>query len=330
MPATEKPSRSELVRQRRGGAPRQKDRRKNHAAQPRGKTAHGHPVLMRGIRAELPVRRRPKSTPRRRYDISLRTPGAAIQLPAMPVVQPTLRWLSALAAALLAVFAWQLWHSPAYRVSGATITGLARLPEHEINLVLGLGDAPVFTLNPADMERDLRAAFPELLEAAVEVQWPNLVNVTVVEREPVLLWQNPQGMVLVDATGVSFLARADASSLLVIQAPQVIFAPALDAEGALIANPYIGRQLLSAAQVQAILTVSRLAPQGAAMIFDPEHGMGWHDPRGWDVFFGVDGSEIEARMRVYTALIAQLERDGIAPELISVEHLHAPYYRMDQ
>jgi hypothetical protein len=36
------------------------------------------------------------------------------------------------------------------------------------------------------------------------------------------------------------------------------------------------------------------------------------------------------KMAVYQALVDQLKSEGIQPALISVEYVHAPYYRMER
>ena len=82
--------------------------------------------------------------------------------------------------------------------------------------------------------------------------------------------------------------------------------------------------------VAAIVTTNEYTPENTILNFDPQHGLGWHDTkRGWDIYFGMDVSNIEEKLTVYKAIKAQLKEDGISPVLISVEHLHAPYYRLE-
>ena len=68
----------------------------------------------------------------------------------------------------------------------------------------------------------------------------------------------------------------------------------------------------------------------AALVYDPQHGLGWKDSHGWDVFFGVKGDDIPSKIVVYKAIAKQLQADGTTPVLINVEHIHAPYYRLEQ
>ncbi len=48
-------------------------------------------------------------------------------------------------------------------------------------------------LKSSDLENRLRLNYPELSSAHVTVGLPNTLSVSVVEREPVLLWQQANG-----------------------------------------------------------------------------------------------------------------------------------------
>ena len=308
-------------------------------APPAGKTAQGAPVLMRGATLDVPVQKKKKARVRKRVDISLGASGAEVQLPPVPFLQPSWRWLSALLAAGLLVVLGMLFSYPAFLVETIEIKGLQRLDAREIHLVLGLQDAPIVALNPAVMENDLLQAFPEFRSVAVRVGLPNEVSIEVDERQPVLGWLNAQGLVLVDETGFSFPARGlvtDAGEdsldggqrLPVIEAPNLIMAPPEDADPLQTLNPYVGRQLLTAGQVAGILKISEKAPPGARILFDPAHGIGWEDPAGWIVYFGPDGGDISAKLQMYATIVLDLQSRDIFPAFISIEYLHAPYYRM--
>ncbi len=48
---------------------------------------------------------------------------------------------------------------------------------------------PIFLLKPADLETRLRLNYPELASAKVIDLLPNVVSVDVVERKPVIRWE---------------------------------------------------------------------------------------------------------------------------------------------
>jgi hypothetical protein len=71
-------------------------------------------------------------------------------------------------------------------------------------------------------------------------------------------------------------------------------------------------------------------PADTLLVYDSEHGLGWNDPNGWEVFFGAEDQDMEMKLMVYQALVDRLQSEGIQPALISVEYVHAPYYRMER
>jgi len=57
--------------------------------------------------------------------------------------------------------------------------------------------------------------------------------------------------------------------------------------------------------------------------------MGWIDPRGWKVYFGIDLSDLQVKEAEYQVIVDHLTQQGITPVMISVEFPHAPYYRTE-
>ncbi len=81
--------------------------------------------------------------------------------------------------------------------------------------------------------------------------------------------------------------------------------------------------------VKAVLILSKQAPKNTALVYDAQHGLGWKDARGWEVYFG-DAQDVRMKLDVYKAIITQLMADDSQPALVSVEYVHAPYYRLDK
>ena len=81
--------------------------------------------------------------------------------------------------------------------------------------------------------------------------------------------------------------------------------------------------------VKAVLVLSKQAPKNTALVYDAQHGLGWKDARGWEVYFG-DAQDVTMKLRVYKAIINQLMADDTQPTLVSVEYVHAPYYRLEK
>jgi hypothetical protein len=76
--------------------------------------------------------------------------------------------------------------------------------------------------------------------------------------------------------------------------------------------------------------VKEEAPENTSLLYSNRHGLGWKDSRGWQAYFGTDIQDMDAKLKVYKALVQELRSEDIQPVMISVEHLHAPFYRLEQ
>ena len=79
--------------------------------------------------------------------------------------------------------------------------------------------------------------------------------------------------------------------------------------------------------LSAIQALSAYTPEGTTLAYSTTDGLGWVDSRGWQVFFGQTQDDMAVKQSTYQALVAQLEAEGVAPKMISVANVHAPYYR---
>ena len=270
---------------------------------------------------------------KRRFDIALSSPGVEIRLPSMPVVRTGWRLASFVLVAGLLVLLSHLWNSPNYLVQMAEVQGSLRLTSGDINRTLNVYNKSIFTINPHQMENTLLITYPELADVSVQVGLPATILVTLDERLPVLVWQQDANIQWVDADGIAFSPRGEVDALIWVEAhaapplpPRVDDAdPSLDAD--VIAAP---QAFMPPDLVSAILMLGAQAPEGAPLVYDPRHGLGWNDARGWDVYFGMDVADVETKHLVYQAVAERLQADGIQPALINVEHVHAPYYRLER
>jgi hypothetical protein len=302
------------------------------------------PVMARGGMESMAVRRPKRSAPRRRYDFSLGSlvadaPGAEVRLPALPHLQFSWRILSGGIIIMLVACLYMVWKSPAFRISDVQATGLERLTVADLNSTLGvLGDS-VFMLSSNDLEQRLQSMFPELKDVRVKVSIPGTVTISATERQPVLSWTQAQEETdyWVDAEGVAFFPRGNPTTALVrIRAnsnPPGAMSVETDASSALpgVVVPSAPQLRLTPELVSTILALNTIAPPDTLLLYSADHGLGWNDKEhGWKVFFGSETLDINQKLLVYQALAAQLESQGVKPEFISVEYLHAPYYKMER
>ncbi|HSF80125.1 MAG TPA: FtsQ-type POTRA domain-containing protein [Anaerolineales bacterium] len=273
----------------------------------------------------MPLRRESKKKTRRRVDFKLSVPGAEMRLPALPEINFSMRWISGLLVLALSFLLYQMWNSASFLIEEAELIGLQRLSSRDVNTVLDLADEPVFSVDVNQLESKLNTAFPEFSAVSIEVSLPNSVRVTVDERVPILSWHQEGRTVLVDANGVAFPVRGENTST-----------PALVVEAA--SSPPVESELLEAGapaqfmpmeMVSAILSMSAQAPAGIPLAYDAEHGLGWKDPNGWDVYFG-KLNNMAIKLNIYQTLYEKFEKEGIRPALVSVEYIHSPYFRYDR
>jgi cell division protein FtsQ len=305
------------------------------------------PVMVRGGLGGMAFGRSAASrvqkqkSPRRRFDVALNVPGAEVRLPSLPFAQIGSRSVSLLMAVMMIICLFLMWKAPVFMVNTIDTAGLKRLTATDLNTVMGTYGKSIFTLNPNQIEKILHQAFPELSKISVRINLPAKVKVVVNEREPVISWTEDNTEAWVDVEGVSFPPRGTPANTLVRvegygTPPSTQASVQAQAETGLpvspttFATPGIPTIQLPADLVSAILALSAKMPADTVLVYDSEHGLGWNDPNGWEVFFGAEDADMEMKLSVYQTLVDRLKSEGIQPALISVEYVHAPYYRMER
>jgi cell division protein FtsQ len=283
------------------------------------------PVMVRGSVYGLPLQETKRSKSRRRANVSMKVPGVEIRLPAIPQIQFGWRLVSLIVGTILISFVYLAWTAPLLKVTSPEITGLQRLTEQDINVILQLSGKQIFMVNPDQLERKLTESFPEFIGVDVQVDVPNSVKIKVEERTPILIWRQDDKSVLVDANGFAFPLRESAASEpeLIVQAsgpPPVIIETQTKLEPI---------RFLPVEMVSAFVSLSAIVPTDTNLVFDSVHGLGWKDKKGWEVYFG-DVSDIDMKLNVYKAILQKLKKEKIEPALISIEYVHAPYYRLER
>ena len=328
-PSDQATNRADEIRSRRSRNSRGRNAFGSSKSGRKSKSAVMPPVLMRDRRSGAAGKSRRKgSRVKRRYDVALSSPGAEMRLPSLPVIHIGWRLVSGLLAGLLAFTLYTLWTSPMYEVATAEVEGAIRLTDHDINAVANVAGKPIFVVDPRQIKRDLQVAFLELEDVSVEVTVPGGVKVKVVERQPVLAWEEDGRIMWIDSKGVAFPPRGEESPAILVKAENGPISATSEGEDdgeSQALGRYLAPQLVSA-----ILTLSLQAPEDTPLIFTNERGLGWEDPRGWKAYFGMNMEDMEMKLRVYKAVVKRLKNEDIRPELISVEYVHAPYYRVEQ
>lgn len=328
MSAKETPTRADVVRQRR----KQEEARRPNK-RPAARASQPTPTLpRRGVTLDASTQRvKPQTRPVRKYEAAAPAPVTAAQgaarVPALPRIHLRVGWrlLSFFLFAVLGAAIYFAWISPLFRVSPAIVIGSQMLAADEIESALRLSGQPVYLIVPAEVENALRLTFPEIISAEVSVDLPNKVTATIMERQPIIRWEQDSAYAWVDADGVIFRPRGERSDLTVVSASGSPPAGLKSEVDALAPIPYVAAPI-----VESIRLLAPNVPQGSVLLYDPKYGLGWVDAHGWTVWFGADPAQTDVKLRVYAALVESILGRGITPTFINVTYPSAPYYRVGQ
>lgn len=296
-------------------------------------------VIVRG-NIGTPVARRASTHPRRKIAIPLGQPGAELHMPAIPMVNPGWKLLSALITIAMLALISLMYNLPVFQVGIPEVEGVSRISPLDVAAALNLQGLPVFTIDPQTVQQQVERAFIDLKDVKVSVAFPNQVRITAVERQPIIRWHAEGLEYWSDNEGVLLPVRGDMENLLLIEvngALPVVKAepvakeeqmPEMAAIQAL--NPVQARQVQPEATEAAIKLRTFLPAEITSLAYSEADGIGWTDPRGWQVFIGNNLENLDEKMAVYEAIVSQLQDQGVTPAMISVEFIHAPFYRLEQ
>ncbi len=194
----------------------------------------------------------------------------------------------------------------------------------------GLANIHLFWIDASEVEHRLEED-AQVASAEVIVGWPpNLVQVTISERQPALIWEQSGLRVWVDVRGRVMAMRQDMPSLVRV----IVEKPSKDV--------HIGRCELQGTDhllgpgscidqdtVNGVLQFKALYPNVTEMLYDPIKGLGFRDGRNWVLWFG-NGVDITTKMLVYNAMIADALAKKRQPIEVNVANPDAPYYNFQQ
>jgi hypothetical protein len=203
-----------------------------------------------------------------------------------------------------------------FTVKDIQMNGLERYTTGEISQAINITGSSIFFVDPERIREDLRITYPGLSEIDVNIRWPARVEISVEERQPVLAWNWGGNVRWVDKNGVAF--EPHDLNVNVVQVNSEVLPPT------------VGDRFVDPRIVDTVSALAPYLPEGVELTFDPDQGLGWYDNRGWVVYFGFNDDDAAQKMVVYQALVDYLEGKRIVPEMISVEFLDSPYFRMKQ
>jgi cell division septal protein FtsQ len=198
-----------------------------------------------------------------------------------------------------------------YRVD---VEGAVRVSPDEIFQASGLPRLHVLWARPTEIEARILAALPTLESVQAVCKLPANCTITVVERQPRVMWDDTGQLWWVDTDGFVFAAYAEEQLM----------------EGWLVRGPLpLDEDGQLDEQVRVALT--ELWASGATISpeleYVPNRGLVLIDERGWRVIVG-RGTGMGKRLQLLELLAADLEARGLNPRFVDVRFLKAPYYSL--
>ena len=301
------------------------------------------PVFTRGIVSGLTYPAPAPKKIRRQFNYTVGNTGAEIRIPSIPDIQIGWRLLSFILLFACLAALYFLFSAPIFQVGNIQLDGFQRLTAADINAVLDINGKSIVWFNPSKAISAIEMAYPELKDVSISLMLPNSVSVTAIERQPVLAWKNDEQTFWLDAEGVLIPPRGEVGELLTIYAagrPPLISTENISTItelNSMVTNSAASGFSVSQIQgwgdqadpklVEAVFKLSMEIPPGTKILYNESHGLGWKTEGGWDVFIGLTLNDITYKLKAYQALISKLGEEGITPSMVSIEHLHAPYYR---
>lgn len=263
------------------------------------------------------------------------TPGSEVRLPPLPQFHFSWRLLSGLIAIGMLVLLFMMGTSTAFAVDQVNLSGGVRVPVEEISQKLDIQGESIIRVVPSDIENQILEAFPDIKAAEVKVRMPTDIDIVIQERIPALLWLNNEEVVYwIDQDGFAFTVRGEATLPIRVYAnsepphPLGWVAPELQLEAIETENQE-NLPLVDPAFVATVQKLNSIKPAESPMLYDVKNGLGWVDPHGWQVYFGDDDANIDMKLLEYTKIVETILDRNLQPVLISMEFLHAPYYRLE-
>ena len=331
-------SRADQIRARRKIEPVRKNPVSNQATREARNAQNSSRVISRRS-VYMPVHDQHSSRQQARKRVYMATgpEGTEVRLPALPNVNIGWRLISALIAFVAAGALFFTAMSNDLQISNVNLSGAQRVSADEIIRSLNVGGLPIVEVVPAQVEKSILSTFSEIATANVTVELPNIINVAVIERQLLLAWLNDDQVTLwIDKEGYGFSPRGDSTGLVAVHSTGEPPHPLgwVDPKSVTYVNPEEAdnsvKPSVDPAFVHAVEMLSTILPSGTNLLHDPGTGLGWNDPNGWQVYFGSDSEKIDKKLAEYETIVDSILAQNLHPVMISMEFLHAPYYRLEQ
>ncbi len=264
------------------------------------------------------VKRRRRKRTRRRIDLALPTGlGVEARLPAIPSVRVGSRLLTIILLLSLSLAFVRVLTSKDFYIEQTKVFGNKLLSSAQARSMAQVDGNLIFNIDPEQVVQQLKQ-YPEILSAEVDIHWPNQVEISLVEREPLVEWHDGGRTWWMSADGVAFIQHGSWPDIVKVEAQ----APVLHVfEDPLV--PVIKPEVISAA-----VELSANLPEIEILSYDPIYGLGFEESNGRVVHFGFEG-DMAVKVQMYRKLVERLSARNTNQVEIFLVNQDRPFYRLE-
>ncbi len=208
--------------------------------------------------------------------------------------------------------------SDVFFVRAIEVRGNDFIPREEVFAFSEIANYHMFWLDPAEIrQRVLRS--PSVADVSVQLGWPpNLITLTLQERQPALVWSDAGDETWIDIQGRVMQARAEMPKLLHVN----LVSTDSDAPKPSPAD-FTGEMVLGALRLQEML------PVGRHLDYHPAHGLGWTNAQGWQIWLGTGSASVmDEKIKMYAVLVENLNSRALDIAELNLANPDAPFYRL--
>lgn len=204
--------------------------------------------------------------------------------------------------------------SDAFYIHSIGVGGTRYLTKEEVFAFADIANMHIFWVNPEQVRENVMRS-SSVADVDVRLSWPpQMVTITVEEREPVLTWVEDGAPIWLDNNGRVMAQREQRDDL-----AQVVVVPNASEEGLALDGEIDDDVVFGALQLRELL------PDGLTELrYDPVKGLGYTDGGGWDAWFGT-GTGMDEKFSIYQTLVQRMVSQGIQPTEINVAIPDYPY-----
>lgn len=260
------------------------------------------------------------------------------------------RWLSLGLLAITIYALVDIYHEQRFYLTYIPVKGSVAVTPEEIAEASGLAGRHVFAIDPKDAAENI-GELPGIISATVTLHWPNQVFIDVAEEAPIAIWiENGFEYGIAQSGRLIPAVRSDANLLRIESEIETKPKPrsatgtpseittASAANGTSAARtaasagtaaraekPQTSLAFIPGDVLEGAIQLRELRPTIEKLYYKPDGGLSYQDGRGWRGYFGT-GHQMNQKLAVYEAVVADLVARGIQPDYISVSNQEKPFY----